>query len=161
MHHLSLHPHNHPLCPSPEPLLRTFLPLQSFLLLNHHGRSVKKLCMCMQQPPNSRGDSSQLMGNLSVIQPPPEFFHPTPKKLPSPIPPLLFFCSKNSLQFYLMKDTFMNNQMILIKILLKDVKTSYLPRPRSLSLGCSHPGFLQTEPPSDFSFWGCVKVSQR
>lgn len=26
-----------------------------------------------------------------------------------------------------MKDTFMNNQMILIKILLKDVKTSYLP----------------------------------
>lgn len=26
-----------------------------------------------------------------------------------------------------MKDTFMNNQMILIKFLLKDVKTSYLP----------------------------------
>lgn len=40
---------------------------------------------------------------------------------------IAFFRSKNSLQFYLMKDTFMNNQMILIKILLKDVKTSYLP----------------------------------
>ena len=26
-----------------------------------------------------------------------------------------------------MKDTFMNNQMILIKFLLKDLKTSYLP----------------------------------
>lgn len=58
---------------------------------------------------------------------PPEFLRPTSKKLLSLIPPLLFSRSKNSLQFYLMKDTFMNNQMILIKILLKDVKTSYLP----------------------------------
>lgn len=58
---------------------------------------------------------------------PPEFLCPTPKKLLSLIPPFLFSRSKNSLQFYLMKDTFMNNQMILIKILLKDVKTSYLP----------------------------------
>lgn len=67
-----------------------------------------------------------------------------------------------------MKDTFMNNQMILIKILLKDVKTSYLPTTEvalSVSLSClarAHPGSLQTEPWSDFFFWGGGRgVSQR
>lgn len=122
------------------------------------------------RPPNSRRRvATNLLGGgrnpsclifPTITLPPPEFLRPTPKKWLSPIPRLLFSRSKNSLQFYLMKDTFMNNQMILIKILLKDVKTSYLPTTEvalSVSLSClarAHPGSLQTEPWSDFFFWG-------
>lgn len=51
--------------------------------------------------------------------------------------------------------------MILIKILLKDVKTSYLPTTQvALSL-CLFSPWLSAEPPSYFSFWGGVEVLQR
>lgn len=63
---------------------------------------------------------------LTITLPPPEFLSDS-KEIAFSHSSIAFFRSKNSLQFYLMKDTFMNNQMILIKILLKDVKTSYLP----------------------------------
>lgn len=59
-----------------------------------------------------------------------------PKETALSHPSVAFFPFQNSLQFYLMKDTFMNNQMILIKILLKDVKTSYLPTTEVALLPC-------------------------
>lgn len=91
----------------------------------------------------------------------PEFLCPTPKKLLSPSPRLLFSRSKNSLQFYLMKDTFMNNQMILIKILLKDVKTSYLPTTEVALLPCPlSPWLCADRTRGVTSFWG-ARVSQR
>lgn len=45
-----------------------------------------------------------------------------PPKAPSRPPPELPRAENSVLSFYLMNDTFMNNQMILVKILLKDIK---------------------------------------
>lgn len=126
----TLHPHwTFPACLKPTPT-----PLHEATM----GQCFRKQ-KTGQRTPNSRGKCSHVTYGgrrpSCPIHPfshtrPPEFLPaipPSKKTCFLPMPPLLFSRSKNSLQFYLMKDTFMNNQMILIKILLKDVKISYLP----------------------------------
>lgn len=62
-----------------------------------------------------------------------------------------------------MKDTFMNNQMILIKFLLKDVKTSYLPTTEVALSPCPLSPWLSADRARErllFFKWGGQEVSE-
>ena len=147
------HPHQLP-CPSLAPTLRiSCLPLPTFAKPPWDSL-MKSRGLGNECTPNSkrRVTTNLLRGKESKLCDLP-CHHTAPSRIPVSDSKeiafshsfIAFFRSKNSLQFYLMKDTFMNNQMILIKILLKDVKTSYLPTTEVVLSPCPLSPWLSVE----------------